>query len=346
MCIYIMNNVFKMSPEVLTNTEKSVLLVLARYANTKGIECFPGLDRIAHNSSLHPKTVSKVISQLQKKKLIIRISRNRQNPPLPNEYIIAVQLIAMMAEKSEKLPNPGNPPLPTQVTLKSNPGNARAHYRSVKNQKQRLKEDEGKSLVKTKVIIPPQILKITSGDAMKKDMPNKFKVLGSAKNVEGVYSSLKGKPTSTYTLEGKKVTPGSLIVLWRDLVPHFYPDMGMLVEFKIKEKGQFAQLIKLLPDDKLVSSVTEVLEHWVEFTNFVESSFGAKKSPLYPTIGYMLLYSQAVLSFSAQENEDLPVQSVAMKEVQDKKPIDTEATNRQDKPMTLEEFQSMEGDDG
>tara|TARA_Y100001973_G_C5130052_1_gene297246 strand:+ start:617 stop:865 length:249 start_codon:yes stop_codon:yes gene_type:complete len=50
-------------------TEKLVLLALAHYADDNG-QCWPSLDKLGKDTGLHPKSVSRCIRRLKKRKLI------------------------------------------------------------------------------------------------------------------------------------------------------------------------------------------------------------------------------------------------------------------------------------
>tara|TARA_Y100000004_G_C8699659_1_gene321078 strand:- start:115 stop:363 length:249 start_codon:yes stop_codon:yes gene_type:complete len=50
-------------------TDKLVLLALANYADDKG-QCWPSLDKLGRDTGLHPKSVSRCIRRLKKRKLI------------------------------------------------------------------------------------------------------------------------------------------------------------------------------------------------------------------------------------------------------------------------------------
>jgi len=50
-------------------TDKLVLLALAHYADDKG-QCWPSLDKLGKDTGLHPKSVSRCIRRLKKRKLI------------------------------------------------------------------------------------------------------------------------------------------------------------------------------------------------------------------------------------------------------------------------------------
>ena len=53
----------------LPATEKLVLLALAHYADDNG-QCWPSLDKLGKDTGLHPKSVSRCIRRLKKRKLI------------------------------------------------------------------------------------------------------------------------------------------------------------------------------------------------------------------------------------------------------------------------------------
>lgn len=50
-------------------TDKLVLLALANYADDNG-QCWPSLDKLGKDTGLHPKSVSRCIRRLKKRKLI------------------------------------------------------------------------------------------------------------------------------------------------------------------------------------------------------------------------------------------------------------------------------------
>lgn len=50
-------------------TDKLVLLALAHYADDNG-QCWPSLDKLGKDTGLHPKSVSRCIRRLKKRKLI------------------------------------------------------------------------------------------------------------------------------------------------------------------------------------------------------------------------------------------------------------------------------------
>ena len=50
-------------------TDKLVLLALAHYAADNG-QCWPSLDKLGKDTGLHPKSVSRCIRRLKKRKLI------------------------------------------------------------------------------------------------------------------------------------------------------------------------------------------------------------------------------------------------------------------------------------
>lgn len=50
-------------------TVKLVLLALAHYADDNG-QCWPSLDKLGKDTGLHPKSVSRCIRRLKKRKLI------------------------------------------------------------------------------------------------------------------------------------------------------------------------------------------------------------------------------------------------------------------------------------
>jgi len=50
-------------------TDKLVLLALAHYASDDG-KCWPSLDKLGKDTGLHPKSVSRCIRRLKKRKLI------------------------------------------------------------------------------------------------------------------------------------------------------------------------------------------------------------------------------------------------------------------------------------
>ena len=50
-------------------TDKLVLLALAHYADDNG-QCWPSLDKLGKDTGLHPKSVSRSIRRLKKRKLI------------------------------------------------------------------------------------------------------------------------------------------------------------------------------------------------------------------------------------------------------------------------------------
>ena len=50
-------------------TDKLVLLALANYASDDG-KCWPSLDKLGKDTGLHPKSVSRCIRRLKKRKLI------------------------------------------------------------------------------------------------------------------------------------------------------------------------------------------------------------------------------------------------------------------------------------
>ena len=79
----------------LPSTEKLVLLCLAHHANPDNGLCFPSTSKIGKDTGLHPKSVSRVLTRLQKRKLV-KVKRRMDNS---NLFTVT-------------LPGGGNPALP------------------------------------------------------------------------------------------------------------------------------------------------------------------------------------------------------------------------------------------
>lgn len=65
----------------LPSSEKLVLLCLANFANSDTGLCFPSSTKIGECTGLHPKSVSRVLGRLQKRKLI-EVKRRRDSSNL------------------------------------------------------------------------------------------------------------------------------------------------------------------------------------------------------------------------------------------------------------------------
>ena len=65
----------------LPSTDKLVLLCLAHHANPDNGLCYPSTSKIGKDTGLHPKSVSRVLTRLQKRKLVT-IKRRMDNSNL------------------------------------------------------------------------------------------------------------------------------------------------------------------------------------------------------------------------------------------------------------------------
>lgn len=105
----------------------------------------------------------------------------------------------------------------------------------------------------------------------------------------------------------------SVTRIWRNTVSAHHAHGGIVPEFTMVQRGQFAQIVRKLgkQSDK---TVEYCLREWVGFTKFVANAVGISKTPDLPNIGFVLKYAAEASAFMAQGKEPevkKPVQLIA-----------------------------------
>lgn len=100
--------------------------------------------------------------------------------------------------------------------------------------------------------------------------------------------------------EAKKAAPVSMLSIWQSLVAKSYPELGVQPEMTIKAKAQFKKACAKI-EESAPGHGADVLRHtiprWIEYTSMVQSHTGYSKSPLYPQVGYLLMFSAQAAQF-------------------------------------------------
>ncbi len=181
--------------------------------------------------------------------------------------------------------------------------------------------------------------------------PKKGSVKVSAAEVQAQVT----ENTDTATHQGlldrysaKKASTAVLASFWKRMIRLHHPEYGIIAEFKTKELGHFTQLRKYLKQDVL-EAVAQVIENWVDFTKYAESNFGAYNSPMFPTLPYLIVNSQALISYKLLNDKENTLQPIASKEQkghtivkEGSNGIAKQSTPKDDKPMSLQEFMEIE----
>lgn len=321
MSILMLNQVMNLSRLQVTPNEKLVLLVLADKADENG-HCWPGVLYLSTKSCLSPRTVLRLLKGFRNKGWLKRNRRRKGYRRTSNEYWL-------------ELPHSVTVSHSHSVTLSHSQGVTVSPNTSEGIHQSDTSESEAS----------PSPLKSEEIMLGGNKQPLKGSKKQSATDVQSLLGHSEENPshdTLIVQLMAKKATGAALARFWRRIIIMHQPEYGPIPELKQKEIGHLIQLKKYWGSEVGQIMVCAVKD-WIEFTKYAEDSFGAFKSPMLPTLPYMVMYSQAGLSFHHQKHGQL--QSIANETPKQHtivKPKSNEEAQEQEKPMTLDEFNEIE----
>lgn len=231
-------------------------------------------------------------------------------------------------------------PLPKKQAMESRDGfEEEAEYfpgKTIKTLKSILDRGKIKELTK-----PVNVLPCDSLPEGKKDMP---KITTVAEIRNQVFRKANENP--------EKFNYSSLVPIWRQYVIENNPSIKIIPEFKLKEKAQFNQLGKIFKKDSVAIFKT-VLSNWNQFTTHCEANAGAFKTPLIPTLGFLVKYSGMAVNYHAvmtevsgssnEKQEERPAPSGDFSAQSESSKNDNEEND--EGAMSLEELLAMDEDD-
>jgi hypothetical protein len=113
--------------DALSHTEVSVAFVLAHYANSDGSRCRPGRDRLAKDTRLSERTVTRALSALEKRGWVVQAAGGYRGQ--------AVEYVLSRPERETPLSPFGGEKGDTPVTLSRGKGGHRARKRETEDAK-------------------------------------------------------------------------------------------------------------------------------------------------------------------------------------------------------------------
>lgn len=123
----------------------------------------------------------------------------------------------------------------------------------------------------------------------------------------------------------EKVTPQGMYEVWRQAVPTYTEGVSYVAPFTMKQMGLVKHLIKLWGKDS-PKVLLGVIKGWVAFTKYCEANTTAFKSPLQPSLPYLVTHGQAAVNWYMSEGVP-KLQSTAKTPLKlgviVKKPVDT-----------------------
>lgn len=113
---------------------------------------------------------------------------------------------------------------------------------------------------------------------------------------------------------GKHLTAEPMIAVWHEVVPKYCETVKFVSEFTFAEKSMLKKMI-VSWGSKSLDVLRYCLMHWVPYTRFVEDQAGIKKTPLAPTVPFLLKWGDEAVNFYTlgTENKPAPVQLIAPK---------------------------------
>jgi len=317
-----------------SSSEKIVLFILSNYADENGY-CWPSMKVLMRGTGMSDRGIQKTLLKLIKWGVVQRQRRYRNERQTSNGYYLDLFMI-MTPEHSSPSPvntttpppEQGSPLLTTSIEPSVEP--------PIAGQKTVPKEIAMKSGVKG---ISKGTVKI-SADEVQTALSDKDKAQGTTDLLDEFVS--------------KKLTAGTLAMFWRRLIALNCPEYGPMSELKKKEMGHLVQLKKYFGQKRVLESIAILVERWIDFTKHAEAYFDAYKSPLLPSLPYMVVNSQAAVSYREMVGKIL--QPIANKDqkhhnivkgklaavIKTAAEVKDKSLASDEKPMSLEEFMIIE----
>ena len=298
----------------LPPNEKIVLLAIAKHANEDG-KAWPSQDRLSKYTGLSSRTVIRILSSLEKKK-IIHIKK-RQSTNLYRIFPLKKpsQEGAAVCNQLHRYENPNVTPchFPSDTMSLSNV--TPCHFPS--------------DTVSPKYIknISENISKNSfAGDSMKA-------------------SEIAGKVMNKKPEEGKKVGVNTLEYQWKNhMASAFCDTVKFIPSFTQVEKGQLAQFIKRVSPYDPSKIIQHIIYNWIDFCSFVKDVNGIKTVPEVPKIGFLLKYCGESVNFTEKPMEEIHAEAPPMPSKSEDAEAEflAELEAMGSDVMTLEDLQELE----
>ncbi len=325
MSIHLIDAVFKSHSSLrLDPYERIVMIALANYADADGY-CWPSMKQICKISQTNHRATQRIIARLIQKGVLRREPRFKRGGQTSNGWYIDSFVLAQGVSPVHAPHVPAvHPPhvlTDTPLTISIEP----SVEPPIAGQKTVPKEIAMKSGVKG---ISKGTVKV-SADEVQTALIDKNKIQGTTDLLDEFVS--------------KKLTAGTLAQFWRRLIALNCPEYGPIAEMKKKELGHLVQLKKYFGEKRVLESIAILVERWIDFTKYAEGYFDAYKSPLLPSLPYMVVNSQAAISYREMQWKVLqPIAKIEQKHHNIVKEVPVKLKSSDEKPMTLEEFEKIE----
>jgi len=309
MSIQIWNQVMNLTGDNISPPERFVLVILADHSDNEGYS-WPSLQRIAQRTGFHERTIQRCLSALEQKGYLRITKRMIGDRQTSNGYYLDLQYIGQAATPHR---TEGHP-----YTTQGHPNHQLNHQ----------KESPSKQ----------QAAKVDTEDDMKGG--DKKPVKGSVpKSAVQLAMELDTEPISHEKVLahylGKPLRAGVVAGFWKHMMKTFHPEHGPVAEFKMKQLGMLKHWIGQFQANS-IPVLEVVMKDWISFIKHAETHHAAYNSPLYPTVGWLLMNNQAALSFWHEKNEAaLIVKTLEPKCV---KIVKSNEKGKEEKPITLAEF--------
>jgi hypothetical protein len=109
-----------------------------------------------------------------------------------------------------------------------------------------------------------------------------------------VLEGIKNKKDEPLTV--KTLNPTEISFLWARAVKRYHPNVKFVKPFTMVEISKLKYLIKVWGSAS-PKVLVHMIEHWIKFTNYAEAQYSAFKSPLIPTLAYVVRYPEAAANF-------------------------------------------------
>ncbi len=288
-----------------SSSEKAVLRALADYADHHG-KCWPSQETLAEVTGYARETVSRVLKRLVAKGML-----RKTTTQFSNRYVLTL---------------PKSRPVCSSITSSVTHDHIQCDSPSQEYTNEQTSEHINESLA-----------------SLGEDIKKKTKY-PTGIPAEQTIALVANNDTKSVKNKGY-FTVGDLELVWRELYPLLYPDVGVVKKFTGVDAGMLKHFIKGVAPENPCAILETVMRHWEGYAIHVRTVNGLKTIPTRPVIAFIVKYCGEAGSYHLAKFKVAPVTSMSKPKPQMKKDTifaEKVAAMPDQKKTTLEDLEALE----